>query len=126
MTDANGTWIPFGYQTGVTNGQTHTFEILLNHPGSTYRVDFRIDGNLKYSTSSPNFLFGTEDLGLESYCAECTVQAYVNGVIKNRDQSYVWHSWASTSGSGVNHPPMCGSFVTTYYWRSGEAGNATC
>ena len=82
MTDASGNWTSFGYQSGVSNGNTHTFQVALNHPGAGYKIYYTIDGTLKYSLSTSNTNFNDLDQGLESWCATCTMPHYVNEILQ--------------------------------------------
>ena len=119
----NSTFYSLGYQTGITNDNSHTFRMDRVLSGfSGYQIYYRIDGATKktYPTSAANFV--DLDVGLESYCQTCTVSAYSNSSLKFKVND-TWSNWAGRDGQQVNDPPMCGSWLSDTSWRSGEVAS---
>ena len=115
---SNGTWHWIGYQTGISNGQWHTFKIDRVFDDTFERYKFRIDGVIKGTLNSN--ATGEEVLaGLESYAVNATVAGHNYTTLQYQKLDGAFLNWAGKDKSVVN-APLCGSWVAAVSWRAGE------
>lgn len=72
---SNGTWVPLGTQTGITNGQWHFFKIERVFEDTFNRYKFSVDGVVKGALTS-NATGVRVEAGLESYADTATVAGH--------------------------------------------------
>ena len=116
----NGTWSSLGYQTGISNGVSHAFHVRKVNSGfNGWQVYYEIDGVVKKTYATNSTLSNDLDVGLESYCSNCTVTEYLNQQLQYQ-QSGTWYYWSGEDGHQVNYPPMCGYWQSQSIWVSGQ------
>lgn len=119
----NGVYTSLGYQTGISNGPMHTFQIERQVQGpDTIDIVYTIDGVTKLTHPTTAGYGVTLDVGLESHCSGCSVAWYDNYTLKYK-KSGVWNYWSGRDGKQVNDPPMCGSWNADDVWISGQVAS---
>ena len=115
---SNGTWVPLGTQSGITNGQWHFFKIERVFEDTFNRYKFRIDGVIKAVMTS-NATGPSVEAGLESYADTATVAGHNYTTLQYQKNNGSFFNWVGQDASVVN-PPLCGFWVAAISWRAGE------
>jgi hypothetical protein len=104
-----GQFTSLGIQSGISNGQYHTFEFHRKQLSSGYYYYFLVDGMTKATLKSTK-TFPYVETGLESYASGASVSRYAHRSLKYQKLDGPMVPWSGRDYAVV-HSQMCGTWL---------------